>query len=1022
MRHLAFRSFALAVQGQSVRALCGADLSDFGTALPGAPLCGACLGRRRSASQAESVPSPLKPYTLDEALASAEGLHTDGILSQAAYHRLSRGLTPTDLYLLDMALNARQIRVRRGMVNVVDRAEPRLPQGDAVVPPAGLWSEVGVLPSGAESNDSPRGTTELEVGRPRRTEGHADEGEHTASPGGWNLTDLTTAEVDVRTATARDEVEAGLAVTSEVFGAMLVEGVGLEYSQQLRYQTYAEVLRLAYRTPLADEFREHAWAEAQHAAFLAERATLMGAVLTYEIAAPAPMNASDPDVLSAILAELWAREQAGIAYYRDLRDAAGTSVLRHAIEEILVTELEHSDDLLRLGHVLHRQGLLALSAPRRAGAIVDGPNEPNTPEARRWNQAYTDENQAEGLERMGQVEPCLLCTGGLARVASVICPACAGTRWVARRAAELALLAPVGVLPRAQRVAVWRRRAEAVKRVTRFADLPIHLEYDVGDIRRGTNAAGEAWEREMFAAYGYIPGTTGADGEPIDVYLGEEPNQVVCVVHQLKDGSYDEDKVMLGFRSPAEAEAMYRAHYPNHGEAHFGGMEVMPLDAFLDRYVRPSSDPAARPGLALVQDPDSEPGDEGDEGEDEDEDEEDLSVAAALELEAVHQPGDADGCGEGQDEGVSVGAPLADAGVAVRELAQSDKALAAKLQQIAPSSPFYEAFKNKAKEMPASQFLGETKVPGIETVADLMAALEQAGSAKPKAKPPKEKAPKEPKAPKEKPAKEPKAPKEKAPKAPKAPKEKAPRTPKTKAPVNEAPPATPPPADPSAPKEPSPAVPSAPAEPPPAETTPPAAPPPAEPAPAPAPSAPATPPPPKTKAPAKKPKAPAQPRPAPSKAPAPAPAPSRGPAGMPRVDTSPVVSPAQQAWENDKGKLKEMWDQAWGLLGGPGFDPDQIGKDPTYTPPKMAPRDPRAPVRSGALYESPDHGPLGTDGEPGHPSEDRVTTFAELRVGDLVDRDAPYSDTYALPKDEPNKGFSGPAVPGPPVGGMSGLG
>jgi hypothetical protein len=64
--------------------------------------------------------------------------------------------------------------------------------------------------------------------------------------------------------------------------------------------------------------------------------------------------------------------------------------------------------------------------------------------------------------------------------------------------------------------------------------------------------------------YGYIKGTKGADGEEVDAYVGPKKDAPKAfVVHQHKeDGTgFDEDKVMLGFKSKAEARKAFLAHY-----------------------------------------------------------------------------------------------------------------------------------------------------------------------------------------------------------------------------------------------------------------------------------------------------------------------------------------------------------------------------------------------------------------------------------------------------------------------------
>lgn len=70
--------------------------------------------------------------------------------------------------------------------------------------------------------------------------------------------------------------------------------------------------------------------------------------------------------------------------------------------------------------------------------------------------------------------------------------------------------------------------------------------------------------KKMEADYGYIPGTKDADGEQLDVYVGPDlKSDKVFVVRQLKDdGSFDENKVLMGYDSFEDAKKSYLAHMP----------------------------------------------------------------------------------------------------------------------------------------------------------------------------------------------------------------------------------------------------------------------------------------------------------------------------------------------------------------------------------------------------------------------------------------------------------------------------
>ena len=64
--------------------------------------------------------------------------------------------------------------------------------------------------------------------------------------------------------------------------------------------------------------------------------------------------------------------------------------------------------------------------------------------------------------------------------------------------------------------------------------------------------------------YGDIKTTKGADGDAIDVFIGDNPDsEKVFIVDQVnpETGVFDEAKVMMGFDSIQEAEQGYRSNY-----------------------------------------------------------------------------------------------------------------------------------------------------------------------------------------------------------------------------------------------------------------------------------------------------------------------------------------------------------------------------------------------------------------------------------------------------------------------------
>lgn len=91
----------------------------------------------------------------------------------------------------------------------------------------------------------------------------------------------------------------------------------------------------------------------------------------------------------------------------------------------------------------------------------------------------------------------------------------------------------------------------------------ISIENAKGSVRRGIGAGGKQWETVMQNDYGYIRGTEGVDGDHIDVFLSDTPEEGdVFVIDQVnEDGSFDEHKVMYGFPSEETARDAYLSNY-----------------------------------------------------------------------------------------------------------------------------------------------------------------------------------------------------------------------------------------------------------------------------------------------------------------------------------------------------------------------------------------------------------------------------------------------------------------------------
>lgn len=109
-------------------------------------------------------------------------------------------------------------------------------------------------------------------------------------------------------------------------------------------------------------------------------------------------------------------------------------------------------------------------------------------------------------------------------------------------------------------------------------DLGIVIETVKGDIRFGSD-----FQIEMPADYGFLTGTTGADGDELDCYVGEfyDNCPLVYVVNQSHIGSYmfDEHKCMIGYKDIESAKADYMAGHTASSDV-FISIKPMSMDNF----------------------------------------------------------------------------------------------------------------------------------------------------------------------------------------------------------------------------------------------------------------------------------------------------------------------------------------------------------------------------------------------------------------------------------------------------------
>ena len=116
----------------------------------------------------------------------------------------------------------------------------------------------------------------------------------------------------------------------------------------------------------------------------------------------------------------------------------------------------------------------------------------------------------------------------------------------------------------------------------KFQGLDISIENPTGTVRSGIDPNGQTWETSMEADYGYIAGTEGKDGEDVDVFVGPDKDaQSAYIITIMKPPSFeniDEQKVMLGYNTGAEAKRAFMRHYDS--PKFFGNMIAMTMTDF----------------------------------------------------------------------------------------------------------------------------------------------------------------------------------------------------------------------------------------------------------------------------------------------------------------------------------------------------------------------------------------------------------------------------------------------------------
>jgi len=117
--------------------------------------------------------------------------------------------------------------------------------------------------------------------------------------------------------------------------------------------------------------------------------------------------------------------------------------------------------------------------------------------------------------------------------------------------------------------------------------LIVVIETEAGQVREWTRPDGSIGKTRIDLPYGYIDGVEGSDGDELDCYVGRDPEaKFVYVVHQLTPaGKRDEDKCFLDVATAGAAESFFLQHRDD-GDAAYGGMSAIPVEAFLAKLKR----------------------------------------------------------------------------------------------------------------------------------------------------------------------------------------------------------------------------------------------------------------------------------------------------------------------------------------------------------------------------------------------------------------------------------------------------
>lgn len=101
--------------------------------------------------------------------------------------------------------------------------------------------------------------------------------------------------------------------------------------------------------------------------------------------------------------------------------------------------------------------------------------------------------------------------------------------------------------------------------------------------RKGSLRAGRGWSVRMPAHYGYLRGTSSAEGptEELDCFVGDQPDLPYGYVvdqRNLRTGGFDEHKVILGVVDDQAARDLYVSAYHDRGSERIMGLTKISID------------------------------------------------------------------------------------------------------------------------------------------------------------------------------------------------------------------------------------------------------------------------------------------------------------------------------------------------------------------------------------------------------------------------------------------------------------